>query len=66
MANGTVRVEIDGHIAVMTVSRPEKRNALDLDMLGSLMASADEVEADNAVRVVILTCLLYTSPSPRD
>lgn len=55
MANGTVRVEIDGHIAVMTVSRPEKRNALDLDMLGSLMASADEVEADNAVRVAILT-----------
>lgn len=55
MANGTVHVEIDGHIAIMTVSRPEKRNALDLNMLSALMASADEVEANNAVRVAILT-----------
>lgn len=55
MANGTVRVEVDGHIAILTVSRPEKRNALDLNMLEALMASADEVEANSAIRVAILT-----------
>ena len=55
MASGTVKVEIDGHIAVMTVSRPEKLNALDLDMLKALGTAADEVEANGAVRVAILT-----------
>jgi enoyl-CoA hydratase/carnithine racemase len=55
MASGTVKVEIDGHIAVMTVSRPEKLNALDLDMLKALGNAADEVEANGAVRVAILT-----------
>jgi enoyl-CoA hydratase len=55
MASGTVRVEIEGHLAIMTVSRPEKLNALDLDMLKALAAASDAVEADPAVRVAILT-----------
>lgn len=55
MASGTVRVDVDGHVAVMTVSRPEKLNALDLDMLKALGAAADEVEANSDVRVAILT-----------
>jgi enoyl-CoA hydratase len=55
MASGTVRVEIDGHLAIMTVSRPEKLNALDLDMLKALAAASDEVEANPTVRVAILT-----------
>jgi enoyl-CoA hydratase/carnithine racemase len=50
-----VRVEIEGHIAVMTVSRPDKLNALDLDMLKALSVAADEVEANAEVRVAILT-----------
>lgn len=55
MTSGTVRVEIEGHIAVMTVSRPDKLNALDLDMLKALSVAADEVEANAEVRVAILT-----------
>ncbi|TCR79049.1 enoyl-CoA hydratase/isomerase family protein [Rhizobium sp. BK376] len=55
MAEGTVRVEVDDHIAVLTVSRPQKLNALDLDMLKALSAAADEVEANPVVRVAILT-----------
>jgi enoyl-CoA hydratase/carnithine racemase len=55
MASGTVRVEIDGQLAIMTVARPEKLNALDLDMLKALSAASDEVEANPAVRVAILT-----------
>jgi enoyl-CoA hydratase len=55
MASGTVKVEVDGHIAVMTVSRPEKLNAIDLDMLKALVAAADKVEANAQVRVAILT-----------
>jgi enoyl-CoA hydratase/carnithine racemase len=39
----------------MTVSRPEKLNALDLDMLKALSDAADEVEANAEVRAAILT-----------
>lgn len=55
MVSGTVRVDVEGHIATMTLSRPEKLNALDLDMLRALVNAADEVEANPDVRVAILT-----------
>jgi enoyl-CoA hydratase len=55
MASGTVKVDIEGHVAIMTVSRPEKLNALDLDMLQALAGAADAIEANSEVRVAILT-----------
>ena len=41
MSDKTVRVEIEGGVAVMTVSRPDKLNAFDLDMLKALDAACD-------------------------
>ncbi len=55
MTSGTVRVDIDGSLAIMTVSRPEKLNALDLDMLKALSEAADAVEVNPDVHVAILT-----------
>ncbi len=55
MSSGEVRIEVDGALAVLTVSRPEKRNALDLDMLKALAGAADRIEADARIRVAILT-----------
>ncbi|API52124.1 enoyl-CoA hydratase [Rhizobium leguminosarum] len=55
MASGTVRVDVDGHVATLTISRPEKLNALDLDMLKALADAADAVEANANVRAAILT-----------
>lgn len=55
MAEKTVRVEIEGAIAVMTVSRPDKANAFDLDMLKALDVACDAVETNADVRVAILT-----------
>ena len=55
MAEKGVRVDIDGPIAVMTVSRPEKLNAFDIDMLKFLSSACDTVEAEANVRVAILT-----------
>jgi enoyl-CoA hydratase len=55
MSDKTVRVEIEGGVAVMTVSRPEKVNAFDLDMLKALAAACDRVDGDATVRVAILT-----------
>ncbi|MBY5611379.1 enoyl-CoA hydratase/isomerase family protein [Rhizobium leguminosarum] len=55
MASGTVRIDVDGHVATLTISRPEKLNALDLDMLKALADAADAVEANANARVAILT-----------
>ncbi|NKK04018.1 enoyl-CoA hydratase/isomerase family protein [Rhizobium leguminosarum bv. viciae] len=55
MASGTVRIDVDRHVATLTISRPEKLNALDLDMLKALVDAADEVEANANVRAAILT-----------
>ncbi|NKL03322.1 enoyl-CoA hydratase/isomerase family protein [Rhizobium leguminosarum bv. viciae] len=55
MASGTIRIDVDGHVATLTISRPEKLNALDLDMLKALADAADEVEANANVRAAILT-----------
>lgn len=55
MASGTIGIEKEGTVAVLTISRPEKLNALDLDMLAALAGAADAVEADSAVRAVVLT-----------
>ena len=50
-----VRVDVEGAVAILTVSRPEKLNALDIDMLKALAAACDTVEADGRIRVAILT-----------
>lgn len=44
-----------GPAAVLTFNRPGKLNALSTDMLESLDAALDDAEADESVRVVILT-----------
>ena len=45
MAEARIRVEVDGAVATIVVSRPEKLNAFDLPMLGELAAACDTVEA---------------------
>ncbi|MFT2212014.1 enoyl-CoA hydratase/isomerase family protein [Rhizobium giardinii] len=55
MSDARIKNEIDNAIAVLTVARPEKLNAFDIDMLKALSAACDTVEADASVRVVILT-----------
>jgi enoyl-CoA hydratase len=55
MSDERIRIEIDGAIAILTVARPEKLNAFDIDMLKALSAACDTVEADANIRVAILT-----------
>lgn len=55
MADERIRIETEGAIAILTVARPDKLNAFDIDMLKALLAACDTVEADAAIRVVILT-----------
>lgn len=55
MSEKTVRVEIEGAVAVLTVARPDKLNAFDLDMLRALDAACDAGETNAAVRAAIIT-----------
>ena len=55
MGYQTLIVERAGAIATITLNRPEARNAIDLTMRQELVAALDEVEADEAGRVLVLT-----------
>ena len=50
-----VRLDIDGPIAIVTLNRPEQRNAIDGELTDALRAAIERVEAEPAVRVGILT-----------
>jgi enoyl-CoA hydratase len=50
-----LRMQIDGAIATITLDRPEKLNAMTPEMLEGLDAALASIDADDAVRVVVLT-----------
>jgi enoyl-CoA hydratase len=50
----TVRYSVDGAIATILMDRPERRNALNHQMLDDLDGAFDAAERDPTVRVVIL------------
>ena len=50
-----IKLEKKGHIGILTVSRPEALNALNSAALEELKARADEVRADEDIRVLIVT-----------
>jgi enoyl-CoA hydratase len=43
------------HVRVVTLHRPERRNALDLATIGALVATLRELDADEDVRSIVLT-----------
>ena len=49
-----ITVEIADHIAEVTLTRPEKKNAMDDDMIAGLIAAGEEIAASTA-RVVVLS-----------
>jgi enoyl-CoA hydratase/carnithine racemase len=44
----------DGQLGIITLNRPERRNALSLDLMLELIRCLDEFAADPSVRVIIL------------
>ena len=50
-----LRLAVDGPIATVTLDRPEKLNAMTPEMLEGLEAMLSTIEADEAIRVVVLT-----------
>lgn len=51
----TVHVDQRGHTMVVTIDRPERANALDGATMGGLGSAFSAAEADDSVRVVVLT-----------
>jgi len=50
-----VKLEISNHIAVVSLNRPDKMNALDPQLFYDLVEAQDIVKNDASVRVVVLT-----------
>jgi enoyl-CoA hydratase/carnithine racemase len=50
-----VSCTIEGGIADVRLTRPEKRNALDQEMFSAILAAAEQVGADPSVRAVVLS-----------
>lgn len=50
-----VRIERDHHVALVTLHRPEKLNALNADLMNELVEAAAEFHMDEETRVVIFT-----------
>jgi enoyl-CoA hydratase len=48
-------VEREGHVVILTMNRPEKKNALSGDMLAGLVMGYDYIDAEPEVRCAILT-----------
>lgn len=54
-AYDTILVDDREHVRVLTMNRPERRNAMNLQLGSDLRAALKDAEADDEVRAVILT-----------
>ncbi len=53
--NESVIYAVEGTVALVTLNRPEKRNALNDVLIGALTESLREADGNEAVRVVVIT-----------
>jgi enoyl-CoA hydratase/carnithine racemase len=49
-----VGLAINDHVAIVTLNRPEKKNAADAGMFEALTRAGESIRADSAVRVVVV------------
>ena len=54
-ANDEVLYRSDGHVATLTINRPDRRNALSWDVVRVLRDRVSEAKSDDTVRVLVLT-----------
>lgn len=55
MAFETIIVDIEDHIALIKLNRPDALNALNQQLLGELMQALTEADANDKVRCIVLT-----------
>jgi enoyl-CoA hydratase/carnithine racemase len=49
-----VRIEIADHVAVVTLTRPDKHNALDVAMVDGILSAAERLRTEPGIRAVVL------------
>ncbi len=54
MAYSELVLERQGPVAVLTLNRPKRRNALSLSLMTEVLAALDEIRDDGSVRAVVL------------
>jgi enoyl-CoA hydratase/carnithine racemase len=54
MSDERVSISVEDHVAVVTLTRPDKHNALDAAMFEGILAAAEEVGSTPGVRAVVL------------
>jgi enoyl-CoA hydratase len=55
MALENVLIEKRGRVAIVTINRPDKLNALNIATRSDILAAFDQLESDDEVRVVVVT-----------
>jgi methylglutaconyl-CoA hydratase len=50
-----LKLSLEGATALLALNRPEKRNALSPELIEELLAALDAIEAEDAIRVLIVT-----------
>ena len=55
MAYNTLIFTLDGPVATLSFNRPDKLNAVNLEMLNEFSQALDEMRANKAIRVLLLT-----------
>lgn len=55
MTHDTVLVATDGPVAILTLNRPGQMNAINREMIAALDRALDRIEADDSLRVVVIT-----------
>jgi enoyl-CoA hydratase len=53
--NDVLRMEIEDQVALLTLNRPEKLNAMNNALLAAILATLDEIELDTTIRAVVIT-----------
>ena len=55
MAYETLLLEIDNHIATLTLNRPKVLNALNIQLIGELDTALDDLRDNSDVRAILIT-----------
>lgn len=50
-----VSVDVSDHVGIITLRRPERLNAMSIELMGELYDAIEAIDKDNSCRVVILT-----------
>lgn len=54
MSETRVKIEDEGAVRILTLSRPEKKNAFDVAMASQLWAALEAAQAESSVRVIVV------------